>query len=227
MLKMMRLWFEPHLRWSGSKFPRYCFEVQEASDLYKFNYYDTTPEGSNCPRYAQFFGQMGASCSMFMCAIGAAYGTAKCGTGLSNIAVMYPSQVLKNIIPVVMASVVAIYGLVVSVMIASGLDTFNGKDGYTIQKGYIDFAAGLTCGLSGIASGWSTGICGDYGVRATCHEPKFFVGMILALIFAGVMGLYGLIVALTMRTSAGNYQCHLPCYNPCTEGNVCWMGEYN
>ena len=48
-------------------FPKYCFEVQEANDLYKFNYYDTTPEGSNCPRYAQFFGQMGASCSMFMC----------------------------------------------------------------------------------------------------------------------------------------------------------------
>ena len=80
-----------------------------------------------------------------------------------------------------------------------------------LARGYIDFAAGLTCGLSGIASGWSTGICGDYGVRATCHEPKFFVGMILALIFAGVMGLYGLIVALTMRTSAGLYQCHLPC----------------
>ena len=50
-----------------STFPKYCMEVQEADDLFKFNYYDTTPEGSNCPRYAQFFGQMGASCSMFMC----------------------------------------------------------------------------------------------------------------------------------------------------------------
>jgi F0F1-type ATP synthase membrane subunit c/vacuolar-type H+-ATPase subunit K len=30
------------------------------------------------------------------------------------MAVQYPGQVLKNIIPVVMASVVAIYGLVVS-----------------------------------------------------------------------------------------------------------------
>lgn len=48
-------------------FPRYCQEIAVADDLYKFNYFDTTPEGSNCPRYAQFFGQMGASCSMFMC----------------------------------------------------------------------------------------------------------------------------------------------------------------
>jgi len=187
----------------------------------QYNYFDTSPEGVNCPRYARFFGHMGASASMYMCAIGAAYGTAKCGTGLANIAVMYPSQVLKNIIPVVMASVVAIYGLVVSVMIASAIAKYDGTSSYTITKGYIDLAAGLTCGLSGIASGWSTGICGDYGVRATCHEPKFFVGMILSLIFAGVMGLYGLIVALTMRTAASTENCHAPCYNPCTPNQVC------
>ena len=38
------------------------------------------------------------------------------------MAVMYPGQVLKNIIPVVMASVVAIYGLVVAVLILNGLE---------------------------------------------------------------------------------------------------------
>ena len=62
-------------------------------------------------------------------AIGAAYGTAKCGTGLAMMAVQYPGQVLKNIIPVVMASVVAIYGLVVAVLILNGINA----DTYTID----------------------------------------------------------------------------------------------
>eukprot|EP00035_Acanthoeca_spectabilis_P034968 m.31809 g.31809 ORF g.31809 m.31809 type:complete len:207 (-) comp6975_c0_seq1:1566-2186(-) len=188
----------------------------------QYNFYDLNPSGVHCPTYAQFFGQMGVSLSMFLCAIGAAYGTAKCGTSLSCMAVQYPGQVLKNIIPVVMASVVAIYGLVVSVLILNGLQKYNGATGYTITKGFMDLGAGLTCGLSGVASGWATAICGDWGVRAVCHQPKFFVGMILGLIFAGVMGLYGLIVALTMRTAAGtDNSCFADCYNPCTADNLC------
>ena len=38
----------------------------------------------------------------------------------------------------------------------------------------LDLAAGLAAGLSGIATGWSTAICGDLGVRAVCHQPKYF-----------------------------------------------------
>lgn len=81
---------------------------------------------------------------------------------------------------------------------------------------------GLTCGLSGIASGWATAIAGEIGVRTTCHQPRFFVGMILCLIFAGVMGLYGLIVALSLRTAGGSsVDCRAPCYNPCFKDGYC------
>lgn len=97
------------------------------------------------------------------------------------------------------------------------------KDGkYTVFEGYIDFAAGTTCGISGIASGWATAIAGDLGVRTVCHQPKYFVGMILTLIFAGVMGLYGLIVALTLRTAGGNVGCYAECYNPCSDTGACF-----
>jgi V-type H+-transporting ATPase proteolipid subunit len=37
------------------------------------------------------------------------------------------------------------------------------------------------------------GIVGDAGVRANAQQPKLFVGMILVLIFAEALGLYGLI----------------------------------
>jgi ATP synthase proteolipid subunit len=49
--------------------------------------------------------------------IGAAYGTAKAGVGIASMGVMHPGLVMKNIIPVVMAGVLGIYGLIVAVII--------------------------------------------------------------------------------------------------------------
>lgn len=40
------------------------------------------------------------------------------GTGIASMAVMRPDLVMKAIIPVVMAGIVAIYGLVVSVIMS-------------------------------------------------------------------------------------------------------------
>jgi V-type H+-transporting ATPase 16kDa proteolipid subunit len=58
----------------------------------------------------------------FPSAFGAAYGTAKSGVGIAAMSVMRPELIMKSIIPVVMAGIIAIYGLVVSVIIASKLD---------------------------------------------------------------------------------------------------------
>lgn len=52
-------------------------------------------------------------------ALGAAYGTAKSGTGIAAMSVMRPDLIIKSVIPVVMAGIIAIYGLVVSVLIAN------------------------------------------------------------------------------------------------------------
>lgn len=48
---------------------------------------------------------------------GAAYGTAKAGMGIGSMGVMHPQLVMRNIIPVVMAGVLGIYGLIVSVIL--------------------------------------------------------------------------------------------------------------
>ena len=55
-------------------------------------------------------------------ALGAAYGTAKSGCGISAMAVMKPEFIMKSVIPVVMAGIIAIYGLVVAVLIAGGIE---------------------------------------------------------------------------------------------------------
>eukprot|EP00056_Hartaetosiga_gracilis_P022078 m.28096 g.28096 ORF g.28096 m.28096 type:complete len:196 (-) comp9432_c0_seq1:4805-5392(-) len=176
--------------------------------------YDTTVEGINCPTYSTFFGVMGATAAMVFSALGAAYGTAKSGTGIAAMSVLRPELIMKSIIPVVMAGIIAIYGLVVAVLVANGMG-----DGYTLFNGFIDLGAGLAVGISGLAAGFAIGIVGDSGVRGTAQQPRLFVGMILILIFAEVLGLYGLIVALILNSSGGG-DCHAACYNPCT-GQAC------
>uniref|UniRef100_A0AAR2IJ75 V-type proton ATPase proteolipid subunit n=1 Tax=Pygocentrus nattereri TaxID=42514 RepID=A0AAR2IJ75_PYGNA len=128
-------------------------------------------------------------------ALGAAYGTAKSGTGIAAMSVMRPELIMKSIIPVVMAGIIAIYGLVVAVLIANSISPT-----VTLYKSFLQLGAGLSVGLSGLAAGFAIGIVGDAGVRGTAQQPRLFVGMILILIFAEVLGLYGLIVALILST---------------------------
>jgi len=151
------------------------------------------------PSYAPFFGVMGATAAMVFSALGAAYGTAKSGTGIAAMSVMRPELIMKSIIPVVMAGIIAIYGLVVAVLISNAIDA-----NYKVARAYLHLGAGLSVGLSGLAAGFAIGIVGDAGVRGTAQQPRLFVGMILILIFAEVLGLYGLIVALIMFSKASS-----------------------
>jgi len=150
------------------------------------------------PMYSPFFGVMGATSAMVFSALGAAYGTAKSGVGIAAMSVMRPELIMKCIIPVVMAGIIAIYGLVVAVLVAGQVSAYD--DGYTLYKGFVHLGAGLSVGLSGLAAGFAIGIVGDAGVRGTAQQPRLYVGMILILIFAEVLGLYGLIVAIYLYT---------------------------
>jgi len=150
---------------------------------------DTTPS-------AAFFGFIGCTAALVFACLGAAYGTAKSGVGVAAMGVMRPELVMRSIIPVVMAGVIGIYGLIIAVIIGTAVSPSN----YTDVKGFAHLGSGLAVGLSGLAAGMAIGIVGDAGVRATAQQPKLFVGMILILIFAEALGLYGLIVALILTT---------------------------
>jgi len=149
------------------------------------------------PVYSPFFGVMGAASAIVFSSLGAAYGTAKAGTGIAAMSVMRPELIMKSIIPVVMAGIIAIYGLVVAVLIAG---TLARVPNYDLYQGFTHLGAGLSVGFSGLAAGFAIGIVGDAGVRGTAQQPRLFVGMILILIFAEVLGLYGLIVAIYLYT---------------------------
>ena len=50
------------------------------------------------------------------------------------------------------------------------------------------------------AAGLAIGIVGDAGVRANAQQDKIFVGMVLILIFAEALGLYGMIIAIILAS---------------------------
>jgi len=176
-----------------------------------------------CPVSAPFFGFMGVASALVFANLGAAYGTAKSGVGISSMGVMRPELAMRNIIPVVMAGVLGIYGLIVAVILANKIaepvqpgvvtlskaydtttsgvsikNVFVSGAQYSAFAGFAHLSAGLCCGLSGLAAGMAIGVVGDAGVRAVGQQEKLFVIMILILIFAEALGLYGLIVALIM-----------------------------
>ena len=160
---------------------------------------------SQCPPFAPFFGFAGVASAMVLSTVGAAFGTSKAGIGIAGLGSFRPELIMKSLIPVVMSGIIAVYGLVVSVLIANSI-----KPGiYSLFAGVTHLGAGLACGFTGLAAGYAIGFVGDSCVRAYVHENRVFVSMILILIFAEVLGLYGLIVALIMNTKAiGEHVCN-------------------
>ena len=66
---------------------------------------------------AYFFGFIGVACALVFANLGASYGTAKSGVGICSMGVLKPDLIMKSVIPVVMAGILGIYGMIVAVII--------------------------------------------------------------------------------------------------------------
>ena len=71
--------------------------------------------------------------------------------------------------------------------------------GYTYYTGYKQLGAGLAVGLSALASGLTIGICGEAGIHANKHRD-ILIAIILMMIFAEALALYGFIVAIVLAS---------------------------
>merc|ERR1711920_920091 len=156
-----------------------------------------------CPIWSPCLGFAGAATALIMSCVGSAYGTGKAALGISTVGVAKPEIVMKNIIPIVMAGVLGIYGLIIAVIIGNDVQAVSSKKTvtYSVFTGFAHLGAGLCCGFSGLAAGVAIGVAGDAGVRAVAQQPKMYIGMVLILIFAEALGLYGLIIGLIMASN--------------------------
>ena len=150
---------------------------------------------NNDPVAYTFFGWAGCAFALVMANVGAAYGTAKSGIGIGSMSVTRPNLVYKSLISVVMAGILGIYGLIVSVILSGKVLIANTYGPY---QGFRQLASGMSCGLSAMASGYAIGVAGEHAVRTNAINEEFYVGMILILIFAEAIGLFGLIISIIL-----------------------------
>ncbi|KAM2508071.1 hypothetical protein FF1_030246 [Malus domestica] len=71
---------------------------------------------------APFLGFVGAVAALVFSCMGAMYGTTKSRVGVVSMGVMRPELVMKSIVPVGMAGVLGIYGLIITVIIDTGIN---------------------------------------------------------------------------------------------------------
>jgi V-type H+-transporting ATPase 16kDa proteolipid subunit len=159
---------------------------------------------SFCPPFAPLLGGFGIVFAIGFSSLGAAYGTSRSSVGIFSVAIMKPNIMMRALIPVAMAGVLGIYGLVVSVMLSTKLSQID----YSLYTGAMQLSSGLSVGICSLAAGFSIGVIGDSGIRALAQQPKVFMGLVVILIFAEVLGLYGLIVGLILGTKVGNAACY-------------------
>ncbi len=158
--------------------------------------YTTILAAASETEHAAFFAYMGIACAIVFSNLGSAYGTAKTGVGICSMGVLRPELIFKSVVPVVMAGILGIYGLIIGMLLVFRIDA-----NIDFITGYKILGAGLCVGLSSLAAGLAIGIVGDAGVRANAQQERIFVGMILILIFAEAVALYGFIISLILGSS--------------------------
>ena len=168
---------------------------------------DGVTDADRCPVYAPFFGSMGITAAIVFTVMGSAYGTAKSGVGISSMGVMHPEFAMKAIVPVIFAGAIGIYGLIQSVVLLATITEpqadSNGQmqPTYSLRRSFLGFGSGLSVGLCGLGAGMCIGIVGDAGVRAAAQQQRLYVTMIIILIFAEALALYGFIVGVVLGSA--------------------------
>jgi len=185
-----------------------------------------------CPSIAPIFGFLGCASAVVFANIGAAYGTAAAGEGILVCGISSPDMIWRNLIPVIMAGVNGIYGLITAIVLIGQIKKpQNGLNVYSLYTGFAHLAAGLCCGLCGLASGMAIGLTGGAAVRScgvfdvmqrrkctfgnkynnrgdrkkAASGENLFVVMVLIQVFSGNLALYGLITSVILTQT--NYAC--------------------
>ena len=139
-----------------------------------------------------FWAWAGVAFAMTFSNLGCAYGTAKSGMGIASLSVTRPNLAFKSIIPIIMAGILSIYGLIIAVLVSQKVSV----DVHTAALPMFQLGAGLVCGFSNVAAGYAIGLVGEVGVKFYAINEAVFVALILILIFAEVLGLYGMITSI-------------------------------
>ena len=97
--------------------------------------------------------------SVVLSSAGSAFGTAKAGTGMATGGLINPGPLTKLTLPVIMAGVLSIYGLITMLVINAKVNMYT--EGEPLFIGYAHFAARICTGVASLSAGLSIGIAGQ------------------------------------------------------------------
>ncbi len=115
---------------------------------------------------------------------------------------------------VIFCEATAIYGVIMAIILANKIkkpgegisdalpDDWDFNSFY--YAGFGMFSAGLSVGLTNIASGVSVGIAGSSCAIADAQDASLFVKILIVEIFASALGIFGIIVGI-IESNACNF----------------------
>jgi len=131
--------------------------------------------------------------SVGLSALGALIGISWSSKAIAGAGSEKPEVASRNIISVVLAEALAIYGLIVGLLLILKMGSID-----SLGKALMAFTAGCIMGFTALISGLGIGSCGRSLALGSARRPEIFSRLVLGVVLCEAIGLYGLVTSLLL-----------------------------